>query len=81
MDQIANHPAAFGKFRPACKANGIGATAAYELAAAGLLKPFKIGNATYIEFSEFEQLPERLKDPKAISRLATIKRDGTKVAS
>lgn len=67
---------AFAKLRTVLKDHGIGVTAGYELIAAGLIKTFKIGKATYAELEQFDHLPERLQDPDAIARLAQIKRAG-----
>lgn len=64
----------FGKATPEAAKRGIGKTALYELIRAGLLRTFKIGNATYVEFSEFDALPDRLRDPEAQARLAAVKR-------
>jgi hypothetical protein len=74
MDQLTNQPA-FGRFIPLCHAHDIGKTFANELKNAGLLKPFKIGAGTYIEFSEFAELPKRLADPALAARLEKIREE------
>lgn len=64
---------AFGKFRDLLKQHGIGITTGYELVNAGIIKTFKIGASTYSETREFEQLPEKLKNPQVQARLASVK--------
>jgi hypothetical protein len=65
---------AFGKAVPEAARRGIGRTALYELIKAGLVKTFKIGAATYVEFDELDSLPKRMQDPGAQERLAAVKR-------
>lgn len=77
--EVTTKPA-FAKFRHVCKQHDIGATSGYELVAAKLLHVFKIGSGTYIQLSEFDELPERLKDPAARARLAEVKRNGVRAA-
>jgi len=71
---------AFRKFREACRDHGIGNTAAYELLAAGLLKTFKLGSATYIELRQFDELPQRMVDSKAQAALDKVKAEVRKKA-
>jgi hypothetical protein len=43
-----------------CKAHGIGRTVAFELAASGILKTFRIGTRRYVHLDSLRTLPERL---------------------
>jgi hypothetical protein len=52
--------AAFGPLVETCKAHGISRTVAFELAASGALKTFRIGTRRYVHMDSLRTLPERL---------------------
>jgi hypothetical protein len=55
------HPGvAFGPLVETCKAHGISRTVAFELAASGTLKTFRIGTRRYVHLDSLRSLPERL---------------------
>ncbi|HQD14952.1 MAG TPA: hypothetical protein PLY54_05870 [Ottowia sp.] len=54
--------ATFAPLVPACKANGISRSVAFELARAGKLETFTIGTRRYVYLDSLRTLPERLAD-------------------
>jgi hypothetical protein len=64
----------FGRFTELCRDHRIPPSTGGELVRAGLLRPFKIGGRTFIELSEFDQLPQRMQDPAAQERLSAVRR-------
>lgn len=60
MANEAKQPPAYRPFIEACAEHGISKTVAYELAARGLLRTFKIGRARYVFTESLRTLPERL---------------------
>jgi hypothetical protein len=54
---------AFAPLVEACKAHGISRTVAFELAASGALRTFRIGTRRYVHLDSLRTLPERLANP------------------
>lgn len=57
--------ATFAPLVPACKANGISRSVAFELARSGKLETFTIGQRRYVNLESLRTLPERLAKERA----------------